>query len=369
MDNNCLNNDNEVVNLIVKTAGNLCNISCTYCFEQVKDIEAYSLIASDLKKAIDQIEKQCTVVFHGGEPLIVGQERFKEYLNIVRDYFPHKVKVVRIQTNGTLLDEDWIGILFNEYKDLKIEIAISLDGTEIMNQYRVDHSGSPTYYRILSAFELLHKYGKTAGMLSVISKPAIQSYKAYVELIESIPNISFVKVNALFNVVDNRLTENSITPIEYAEFVLHVSEEYIKRGLYRRFVMEPFLSILQRLNNKPSKYCNYSNRKCFNYISLYPNGSFGPCDCLSINSFYIGNIYNNFSINEQTKKYLDINQESELKLLLKECKNCEIEDFCQGGCLSQRYYFRHNEGLIEDFCKSKYFLYNEFRNLLSLYKK
>ena len=100
--------DETVVNLIVKTAGSLCNIACTYCFEQVKDVDINCLTAENLKKTIDKIQGKCTVVFHGGEPLIVGKDRFRQYLNVVRKYYGSKILVVRVQTNGTLLDLEWL---------------------------------------------------------------------------------------------------------------------------------------------------------------------------------------------------------------------------------------------------------------------
>ena len=352
--------DETVVNLIVKTAGSLCNIACTYCFEQVKDVDINCLTAENLKKAIDKIQGKCTLVFHGGEPLIVGKDRFRQYLDIVRKYYGTKILVVRVQTNGTLLDLEWLEMLFNEYHDLNIEIAISLDGTERMNQYRIDHKGMPTYHKILNGFELLKQHNKKAGMLSVISKDSLQYFKEYIDLIEKISNISFVKINALFNVVNNELTHNSITPIEYSKFIINVGNEYIKRELYKKIALEPILSILQRLNNKDSRYCNYSSRKCFNYISLYPDGSIGPCDCLSVNEFYIGNIKNDSSINEQTMQYLNESKESILVELLNKCKVCEIESFCKGGCLSQRYYFNENKLLREEFCESKKMLFSAF---------
>lgn len=361
MNSTSLCNDREVLNLIVKTAGSLCNIACTYCFEQVKDVDVTALKPEKLEKTIQQIECSCSLVFHGGEPLIVGKVIFQEYLDIVKKYYPKKIEVVRIQTNGTLLDEEWMDIFFKKYKDLNIEIAISLDGNELMNQYRIDHNGNPTFSRVLEAFNLLNKYGKSAGMLSVISKPALPRYLEYVDLVQSIPNISFIKLNPLFNVSENQLTDNSITPSQYSEFVIKVSNEYIRRGLYNKFAMEPLLSILQRINGKKSRYCNYSNRKCYNYISIYPDGSLGPCDCLSVNSFYLGNIDNNLSINQQITNYMISNNSQKLKALLQMCDKCNITSFCQGGCLSQRYYFSGNKKLLDDFCKSKYLLYNAFQ--------
>ena len=226
-----------------------------------------------LEQVLTKIDDTYTVVFHGGEPLIVGLEHFEILLKVVEKYYPFKITAVRVQTNGTLLNDEWINLLFIKYKHLKIEIAISLDGTYEMNELRVGYDGINTFQKIIGSFDLLNEYGICAGMLSVISRSALPYAKEYVKLVASIPNISFVKVNALFNMESNHLTPESITPIEYAKFIIQVSEIYINTKLYKRLPMEPFLSIVQRINNKPSRYCNYSPRKCFNYISLYPDGA------------------------------------------------------------------------------------------------
>lgn len=349
------------INLIIKTAGNECNIDCRYCFEKNKDVSSCKVDVFLLEQTIQKIDGVCTVVFHGGEPLIVGLKHFEALLKVVEKYYPFKVTAIRVQTNGTLLDDEWINLLFVKYKHLKIEISISLDGTYKMNELRVGYDGVNTFQKVIDSFNLLNRYGISAGMLSVISKSALPYAKEYIELIASIPNIKFVKVNALFNVENNFLTEESITPTEYVKFIIQVSEIYINTRLYKKLPIEPFLSIIQRINGKPSRYCNYSSRKCFNYISLYPDGTIGPCDCLSINQFHIDNAFE--TINKCITQYLTTESAEQLKRLILECSECDIKDFCMGGCLSQRYYFDGNKQLKREFCSSKHMLYDTFKNI------
>lgn len=360
---NLFSNDN--VNIILKTAGNACNINCKYCFEQVKDVSKNTIKKEELKKVIENVSSQtCSVVFHGGEPLIIGTEKFAELLDVIRNYYPQKVNVVRIQTNGTLITEEWIDLLFSQYADLNIEIAISLDGTDKMNSLRVDYLEQPTFEKVINAYKLLEGVNKKAGMLSVISKESLHLVKEYHDLIASIPNVAFVKINALFNVENNSLTPDSITPIEYAQFVIEFSKYYIESGLYKKIAVEPILSILQNVNEKKSRYCNYSERKCFNYLSVYPDGSMGPCDCLSISEFDIGNLnyLNGISIEDKIVEFLGSDKSVVLKEIMKKCETCDIYEFCKCGCISQRYYFRENKELEMQFCESKHMLKAYFDN-------
>ena len=207
-------------NLIVKTAGNACDLDCRYCFEKGKSVPHDPMPLPVLKRAIQAVPEPCSLVMHGGEPLIIGHERFQEYLDIISAYYPEKVNAVRVQTNGALLDDEWVELLFKRNSHLDIEIAISLDGTERMNLLRTDRRGNNSFARVLGAFRLLERYGIRPGMLSVISRQTIQAGGAreYAELLKSIPNLAFVKINALFNIENNELTPDSITPSEYSQF-------------------------------------------------------------------------------------------------------------------------------------------------------
>lgn len=356
-----LYNHGHGTNLIVKTAGNACDLNCTYCFEKGKSVPHSPMPLSVLEQAIQTAPAPCSLVMHGGEPLIVGKKRFQEYLDIISKYYPAKVNIVRVQTNGALLDEEWIDLLFNKNSHLKIEIAISLDGTERMNSLRIDRKGNSSFDRVLGAFRLLKEHGIKAGMLSVISKQSIpfDGARKYAELIQSIPNLAFVKINALLNLEDNELTDDSITPSEYSKFIIELGDWYIKLRLYEKFPLEPILSILQTLRGTASRYCNYSARKCFNYLSLYPDGSLGPCDCLPVTDFPID--YEAWDSFEEAIKYaVSTEKANKLWKLIEQCKDCDIHDFCFGGCLSHRFYFSENPKLSIEFCKSKRELYNAF---------
>lgn len=358
--------ENRNINLIIKTAGNACNINCEYCFEQAKSVAHEAITPEMLKSLIEGIKNNCSVVFHGGEPLIVGKKKFSELLDVIRDYYPNKIIAVRIQTNGTLLDEEWIDLIFEQYKELEIEIAISLDGTEIMNSHRVDYNGNNTFTKVVQAYRLLEKKEISAGMLSVISKKSLPYYREYIDMIREIPNVRFVKINALFNVENNKLTGDSITPMEYADFIEKSAFYYIQTGLYRKIAIEPLLSIIQIINGKESKYCNYSKRKCFNYISVYPDGKIGPCDCFSVNEFAISTVNElneKSSLEQHIQQSLKNENEAVLQQIICECDECDIHDFCNGGCISQRYYFRNNIELKKEFCESKHKLYECFKKL------
>lgn len=350
-----LYNENKNLKLILKVVGNCCNINCKYCFEKAKDVNNQFMTANQLSGLLERIEKPVTIIFHGGEPLLLGKKHMRELLNVVRQYYMTKIMEVRIQTNGTLFDDEWAELLFSQYRDLNIETAISLDGTYEMNNLRSDYFGDSTFNKVIDAYRVLEKRNKTAGMLSVIARHSLLCYAEYAELIKSINNLKFVKINALFNIKHNELTEDSITPTEFATYIINFAKVYIESGLYQKVAVEPILSMLQKVNGKPSRYCNYNQAKCFEFISVYPNDLLGPCDCFSAKDFTIENTGINL---EQCIANTVLDEKTDLiKGLLNQCKSCEIFEFCTGGCLSQRFYFRNNDYLSRDFCESKKMLF------------
>lgn len=347
---------NKTIHLILKLVGSSCNINCTYCFEKSKNLFSTESINKDtLIEFINKIENQIVITLHGGEPLIIGKKKIIELLDLLSEFYPNKITNIYLQTNGILLDDEWIYILFKKYKKLNIEISISLDGSFEMNSLRVNYNNQNTYNDVLSAYRLLSKNNINAGMLSVISKHSLNSYVEYIELIKKIDNLKFVKINPLFNIENNDLSKDSITPTEFAQFIINVANLYIKEEMYKKIAIEPILSMIQKINNKESKYCNYNGNKCYQFISLYPNGLIAPCDCFSSNEFEI-NINGNLSFNENIINA--VNEHEIFSSIINDCKNCNIFDFCNAGCISQRCYFRKNKYLYNNYCESKKMLYS-----------
>ena len=361
MSNIQLYNKGKHTNLILKLCGNSCNINCSYCFEKKKEVENGLIKFNEINNLINRLPTTCSIVLHGGEPLLAGTEYIDDLLTLLGKYYPDKINAIRVQTNGTLIDRTWIELLFDKHKKLNVEIAISLDGTEIMNGLRLDYNGNNTFNSVIQAFNLLADHGICSGMLSVISKQSLGMAKEYIGLISSIKNLSFVKVNPLFNMENGNLFSESLTPNEFVDFVLQITSEYIESGLYKHLAIEPILSVIQRTRGIRSRYCNYSCRKCFNYISVYPDGKLGPCDCLSCNDFAIIDDSKDFS--DSINIAANSGKSEILQRLIDECIDCDINELCLSGCLSQRLYFLDNTALYKEYCQSKHRLFNAFKKL------
>src|SRR5215471_13169919 len=139
-----------VVRTFILKVASRCNLNCDYCYMYNKGDLSYirqpkrmsSLVSSAM---LNRVQKYCTdhgmqeveFVFHGGEPLLAGKRFFREFVcEAKRLLSPAVTPIFNMQTNGTLLDQDWLDLLI----ELKIGFGISLDGPkEINDSHRVDH--------------------------------------------------------------------------------------------------------------------------------------------------------------------------------------------------------------------------------------
>lgn len=347
-----MNFTGESINLIIKVCGNACNINCSYCYEKQKNIKGKGVISPELlHSTLTSNPKIVSVMFHGGEPLLAGKAHFRLLLDVIKEY-KQQLSSIRIQTNAVLLDAEWASILFEEYAELDIKLSFSLDGTIEMNRFRIGVDGKNVYQCVLDAYALSKKYGKSVGMISVVNKYSISSTLQYLDLLTSIDNLSFAKMIPLLY---NR--ESGLKSTEYACFLIELFNQYVNRKLYRKFYLEPFRSIMQKINGKKSFYCNYSNSKCFKFVTLYPDKKICPCDTLDGNLFTIcgdGNASSDVIVKSEEV----FRNNPAISFLIGQCHQCDILDFCTGGCIAERYSQYDDNELLSDYCASRRMLYD-----------
>ena len=155
------------VNLLIKPASSLCNLRCRYCFYEdeaqnrtqhsmgVMKEEIADLLIRQVFEAVDA-NGMVSFAFQGGEPTVAGLPYFRNFTQTVRRYRPAGVSVhYAIQTNGTLLNEEWAAFL----KEEGFLVGLSLDGfRSVHDAHRVDAEGAATWKRVLAARTLLEKH-------------------------------------------------------------------------------------------------------------------------------------------------------------------------------------------------------------------
>lgn len=152
------------LDLIVKVA-EVCNINCSYCYffngpdQSFRSHPRYitnSLSASVARFISDAAENgeidSARIIMHGGEPLMMGKRRFRAFCEQFRELAFTIPVGFSIQTNATLIDEEWIDLL----DEFGPSVGVSIDGPpEYHDAYRVDHRGRGTHRQTVEGVRML----------------------------------------------------------------------------------------------------------------------------------------------------------------------------------------------------------------------
>ena len=163
---------------MVKPVGAMCNLDCAYCYylhkEELLGQPRQPRMADEmLERHIRQyIEAQTgdEVVFswQGGEPTILGLDFFRRVVELqARHRKPGQRIANDLQTNGTLLDEEWASFL----KQHRFLVGLSCDGPQRLHDlYRVTRGGTPTHDKVVAAARMLKKHGVPFNALCVVNR-------------------------------------------------------------------------------------------------------------------------------------------------------------------------------------------------------
>lgn len=312
---------------IVKPASTDCNLSCIYCYhgwltEKQRECKIMSIkVLKEIFFNFSNLEQEeIEIIWHGGEPLLAGKIFFG---NVLEEESKINKKIVNIiQTNGTLLDQEWARIL----KRGRFRVGISVDGPEDMHDfYRVSKLGRPTFKLVKRGIAAVKDLGVPIGPISVITKGSISRAK---EIFSFLYNSGLKKMN--FSPCPDIGESYAITGKEYGEFLLAIFEEWMKLDDPDVKIV-PLSSFMQVLVGGHPTVCYYKD-DCSNFLSIDSDGSVYVCGrSVGIESRKIGNVKDESLGNIlKSEKYLSIKRD--MSSISSECKTCEWLSVCNGGC-------------------------------------
>src|SRR6185369_3690126 len=128
--------EGRIGSLVLKVAER-CNLNCSYCYMYNHADQSYlrrpafmsdEIFAQLLVRINEYCERRpkhrMSLVFHGGEPMLMGAERFKRFTNLARKKLGEKLDRLQLQTNATLVDDSWITTLHEQ----GVNVGVSIDG-------------------------------------------------------------------------------------------------------------------------------------------------------------------------------------------------------------------------------------------------
>lgn len=350
------------IHILAKPVGPLCNLDCTYCFylekkELFPKKQNYTMSVEVLQSYITKyISLQPTslvqFVWQGGEPTLAGLDFFKRAIKLQRHFAGRKQIKNSIQTNGTLLNDEWCEF----FKENDFLVGISLDGPrEIHDRYRTDHSGGGSFDHVLRGLRLLQKYGVEYNVMATVGKETayrpLDIYHFFkeegVEFIQFTPVIERVagwhelqqglKLAGL-STVDNedchQVTEWSVEPEAYGDFLIAIFDEWVRNDVGTTNVMN-FEWALNSWLGISSPNCQHA-QKCGTAILLEHNGDVYACDHCVYPECKLGNIVNDDPVAMVEKSICDGFGDKKSSLT-QSCLECEVLMACWGGCPKHRF--------------------------------
>jgi len=225
---------------MLKPRGSICNLGCAYCYYLSKErlypgsgfcmpdevLEAFTRQYIAAQRVLE-----VTFDWQGGEPLLMGLDFFRRAMALQEAYRKPGVRIVNaLQTNGTLLDDDWCRF-FREHGFL---VGLSLDGPrEAHDAYRVDKGGQPTFDRAMAGLALLQEHAVEFNILATVhAANAGRPLEVYRFLRDEV-GARFLQFIPIVQREGGRVTDLSTTGRQYGQFLIAVFDEWGRRDVGR----------------------------------------------------------------------------------------------------------------------------------------
>jgi len=352
--------------LLAKPTGAVCNLDCSYCFFLSKEMlypgsrfrMADDLLEAYLRQLIEAHSQvpEVMIAWQGGEPTMMGLDFFRRSIELADGFLkPGQKAVYTIQTNGTLLDEEWAAF----FKENDFLVGISIDGPRAMHDtYRVNKGGRGSFDQVIRGLEFL----KTAGvewnaLTTVHAANGGHGRKVYrflrdecgATFIQFIPIIERVaeadadgevpwsswRDRPLYVQDGERVTSRSVTAEQYGRFLIDVFEEWVRRDVGEVYV-QMFDVALANWVGEPPGLCVHSET-CGLALALEHTGDLYCCDHFVEPAFKLGNIKDT-----PMRELVDSERQTQFGLDKREklpayCLECDVRFACHGGCPKDRF--------------------------------
>ncbi|MDD5200925.1 MAG: anaerobic sulfatase maturase [Terrimicrobiaceae bacterium] len=355
---------------MVKAGGSLCNLDCTYCYylhkEALLDQPRIPRMSDDLlEEHIRQyIEAQTgdEVVFswQGGEPTILGLDFFRKAVALEAKYKKPFQRIENdLQTNGTLLDDEW-GRFLKEHHFL---VGLSCDGPpRLHDRYRVTKGGQPTHGRVLAAARLLKKHGVPFNALCVVNRENVKfPFDVYRHLtrelgVRRVQFIACVEPKVFRDVAPQRwdaaslpivgtpqarpgepdsvVTDWTVDPEDWGRFLCKVWDDWFRRD-YGKVHVDLFETAVAQSLGMPSQRC-VTAEFCGKGMAVEHNGDVFSCDHYVYPDYRVGNIrtthWSEMAYSGRQKAFGFAKRD----MLPAYCRKCDHLKLCWGECPKNR---------------------------------
>ena len=328
---------------MVKPIGPICNLDCRYCYYlQKTDLypagESYrmadDLLESYIVQHIAASPKELIYFsWHGGEPTALGLDYFRRIVELQHKHQPAGRRIVNgLQTNGTLLNEEWCRFLGAE----QFDVGLSLDGPqELHDDYRVTKGGKRTHKQVVQAYRLLQHHRVPCNLLCVVHNRNAQHPLAVYRFFKEL-GVEFLQFLPLvMRCPDGGVTPETVPAEDYGRFLCGIFHEWVRHDA-DRIAIQNFDEAVRPFLGKDHALCIFKET-CGDVVAMEHNGDLFSCDHFVNREHYLGNIRETPLVEMLESPAQREFGRKKQTALPRYCRECEVLAMCNGGCPKDRF--------------------------------
>lgn len=343
--------------VMLKPIGAHCNMACKYCYylekaklyDQVpRHVMTDEMLERFVREYIEaQTMNQVLFTWHGGETFMRPLSFYRRAVELQRKYARGRQIDNAIQTNGTLITEEWCRFL----KENGWLVGVSIDGPqEFHDEYRRTQSGKPSFVKVMQGIRLLNKYGVEWNAMAVVNdfnadypldfyrffKEIGCHYIQFTPIVERfVPHDDGRHLANLQDKTDCSVADFSVTPEQWGDFLCTIFDEWVRNDVGNYYI-QLFDSTLANWVGEQPGVCVYA-RECGHASVMEFNGDVYSCDHFVFPEYKLGNIREQTLVEmlygEKQKAFGRMKR----NCLPDQCKACEYLFACNGECPKNRF--------------------------------
>jgi len=343
--------------LLIKPSGADCNINCRYCFYKDRPAEfgrgkqrmSVETLETLVRSYMQLGFPLSGFAWQGGEPTLMGVEFFQRAVELQKKYgTPGQQISNTLQTNGVVLDETWCRF----FRQNRFLLGISIDGPErFHNRYRVNHSGSGTFAKVMRGIELCKKHDVEFNTLVLLNDQNVRHPDELFEFVieNDLTYLQFIPCIER-DPATGQPAEFSITPRQYGDFLCRLFDLWCDYGPEKLNIRE-FDSLTTFFVLGKHTVCTYSEQ-CAGFVVVEHTGDAFACEFFVEPKWRLGNI-SETPLEELAAGATKRAFAEEKKNLPDKCQACCFLKLCHGGCLKDRVRIGDGDSQRESyFCES-----------------